>query len=110
MVYDGSLIGRRITVLWGVCGDVDVEEREDSDFYPATIVAYKASNRKFKYVIHFDDMFSSGKTSEKVGLPDEGIRIMTETVSVCACPSCTTRAPAGKAARPLPLSYEEALL
>jgi hypothetical protein len=106
LVYDASLVGRRITVLWGVGSDAEPEEREDSDFYPATIVAYKASNRRFKYVIHFDDTFSGGKTSEKVGLPDESIRIMTEIVTACACPSCA----AGRTSRPLPLGYDEALL
>ena len=84
--FDGSLIGRRATVLWRPRGATG--ELQPSDYYPATVVAYKSANHKYKHIIHFDDRFANGSSSEAVGLPDDGIRIMTRKVKDCTCPNC----------------------
>ena len=101
--WDASLIGRRVTVLWRQGRATG--EPQPSDFYPATIVAYKAANRKYKFVIHFDDSFDDGSSAEAVGLPDDTIRVMTRTVSMCTCPSCDEGMAGG---RQLPLAWEVA--
>ena len=77
-------------------------EPQASDYYPATIVSYKGTNRKWKYIVHFDDQFD-GSSSETIGLPDETIRVMTQTVSRCTCPGCS---PAG--GRAVPIQWEVA--
>ena len=100
-LYDQALIGRRVTVLWrpsGASGDP-----QSSDYYPATIVSYKGTNRKYKFIIHFDDRFEDGSSSESVGLPDDTIRVMTHTVSMCTCPSCDVGAKGGTR---LPLEWK----
>ena len=63
-------------------------EPQPSDYYPATIVSYKSRNHKYKFIIHFDDRFDDGSSAEAVGLLDDTVRIMTQTVSMCTCPSC----------------------
>ena len=62
-------------------------EPRDEDFYPATIVSYNPRGRAIrgsgapcKFVIHTDDGMH-----ERVGLPDDGIRIMTRCVDCCTC-------------------------
>eukprot|EP00966_Prymnesium_polylepis_P321831 7378120-Prymnesium_polylepis.1 len=73
--YDGSLVGRRVTVLWRPRGASG--EPQPSDYYPATIVSYKSSNRKYMFIIHFDDCFDDGSSAEAVELPDDTITVMT---------------------------------
>ena len=63
------------------------------------------SNRKYKHIIHFDDQFADGSSAEAVGLPDDGIRVMTRTVGMCTCPGCDEGATGGKS---LPLAWEAA--
>ena len=70
--------------------------RQPSDYYPATIVSYKSTNRKYKFIIHFDDQFDDGSSSEAVGLPDDGIRVMTRRVDMCTCPSCDVGVDGGR--------------
>ena len=41
-----------------------IAEPQPSDYYPATIVSYKSSNRKYKFIIHFDDLFADGSSAE----------------------------------------------
>ena len=80
-------------------------EPQPSDYYPATIVSYKSRNHKYKFIIHFDDRFDDGSSAEAVGLPDDTVRIMTRTVSMCTCPSCDEGVAGG---RELPLSWDVA--
>eukprot|EP00966_Prymnesium_polylepis_P197358 4573454-Prymnesium_polylepis.1 len=82
---------------------LDYGEPQASDFYPATIVAYKGNNRKYKFFIHFDDRFDDGSSAEAIGLPDDTIRVMTQSVSMCKCPSCEQAVDGG---RQLPLAWE----
>ena len=101
--YDGSLVGRRVTVLWRPRSATG--ELRPSDYYPATVVSYKSSNRKYKFIIHFDDQFDDGSSAEAVGLPDDTIKVMTREVSMCTCPSCDEGVAGGKR---LPLEWEAA--
>ena len=57
--------------------------------YAATVVAYKGSNRKNKFFIHFD-VPCDGVTTEKVDLRSADIRIMFDRVTVCTCSQCAT--------------------
>ena len=95
--YDETLVGRRVTMLWRPAGAAG--EPQPSDYYPATIVSYKGTNRKWKFIVHFDDQFDDGSSSETIGLPDETIRVMTQTISRCTCPGCS---PAGGQTLPIP--------
>lgn len=100
--YDASLVGKRVTVLWrpeGASGEPQL-----SDYYPATIVSYKGTNRKYKFIIHFDDVFDDGSSAEAIGLPDETIRVMTQSVSRCVCPTCN----ADGSGRSVPIQWEVA--
>ena len=101
--YDASLVGRRATVLWRPGRATG--EPQASDYYPATVVSYKGTNRKYKFVIHFDDRFDDGSSAEAVGLPDDSIRLMTQKVAMCTCPSCDVGAAGGMQ---LPLVWEVA--
>jgi len=58
---------------------------QDSDYYPATVVAHKEHVR-LGYIIHFDD----GSIRERVDLPDETIRIDFDQpcVDCCRCAFC----------------------
>ena len=67
-------------MLWGIDR---VEDAQASDFYPATIVNYNGLARTTRHLIHFDD-----GVSERVGLPDDDIKIMTTKVTSCACSKC----------------------
>ena len=78
--WDISVVGRRCTVLWGV---ENVKDAQPSNFYPATIVNFNGLARATRHLIHFDD-----GVIERVGLPDDGIKIMTETVKECPCSKC----------------------
>ena len=70
--------------------DEDTEgEPQPADFYAAIVVAYKGSNRKKKFFIHFDAP-CDGVTTEKVDLRDADIRIMFDRVVVCTCSECAT--------------------
>ena len=86
---DESLVGRRVTVLrW----DEDADgEPQAADYHPATVVAFKDSNRKNKFFIHFDKPYA-GVTTEKVDLKDSNIRIMFQRVKYCTCSQCATTA------------------
>ena len=101
--FGESLVGRRATVLWRPHGAAG--EPQPSDYYPATIVAYKGTNRKYKFIIHFDDQFDDGSSAEAVGLPDDSIRVMTRKVDMCTCPKCDVGAAGGQR---LPLEWEVA--
>ena len=48
---DESLVGRRVTVLR--CDEDADGEPLAADYHPATVVAFKDSNRKNKFFIHF---------------------------------------------------------
>lgn len=68
-------------MLWGVDR---VEDAQSSDYYPATIVAFNGLARTTKLLIHFDH----DGVVERVGLPDDGIKIMTKVVKECPCIKC----------------------
>ena len=55
------------------------------------MVAFKDSNRKNKFFIHFDKPYA-GVTTEKVDLKDSNIRIMFQRVKYCTCSQCATTA------------------
>ena len=76
--YDGSLVGRRCTALWS---PPDGENGEEG-YYAATIVAYnhRAAEHKGRFLLHFDD-----GQRERVQVPDETIRIMTNSAAACYC-------------------------
>ena len=84
-------------------------EPQPSDYYPATIVSYKSTNRKYKFIIHFHDQFEDGSSAEAVGLPDDSIRVMTRKVGMCTyVQAVMRRAVCGGRAAPLPLVWEVA--
>ena len=55
------------------------------------MVAFKGSNRKNKFFIHFDRP-CAGVTTEKVDLRDPNLRIMFQRVKYCTCSRCATTA------------------
>ena len=80
LTWDNSVVGRRCTVFHGVDR---VEDAQPHNFYPATLVNFNGLARTTKHLLHFDDGMA-----ERVGLPDDGIKIITKTAKECPCNKC----------------------
>jgi len=104
LTYDESIVGRRVAALWRPAG-CEGDQPSPSDYYPATIVSFNSSKRTFRHIIHFDDRFADGSSSETVGLPDPGVRISSRKVNLCTCRACKLATPAGY--REIPIDWEE---
>ena len=60
------------------------DEDGETQWYPATIVAYRPNARIYFFTLHFD----ADGVEIFVGLPDETVELLTETVTHCRCPRC----------------------
>ena len=62
-----------------------VHSGHTTSIYPATLVNFNQwpGASTTKHLLHFDDGMA-----ERVGLPDDSIKIMTETVKECPCNKC----------------------
>ena len=60
------------------------DEDGEMQWYPATIVAYRPNARIYFFTLHFD----ADGVEIFVGLPDETVELLTETVTHCRCPRC----------------------
>ena len=61
-----------------------LDEEGAVQWYPAVIVEYRPNARIYHYVVHFD---ADGEDI-LVGLPDDGVQLLTATATHCMCPRC----------------------
>ena len=70
---------------------------DSPQWHPSTIVMFRSAAATYNYLIHFDDGWRS-----LVGLPDESVHLLSESVQRCTCERCTLhqgRAEAGISGR-----------
>ena len=60
------------------------DEDGETQWYAATIVAYRPNARIYFYTLHFD----ADGVEIFVGLPDDTIQLREERVTHCRCPCC----------------------
>ncbi len=80
-----ALVGRRVMATF-------LDEEGAVQWYPAVIVEYRPNARIYHYVVHFD---ADGEEI-LVGLPDDGVQLLTATATHCMCPRCLLSHPQGQ--------------
>ena len=69
-----------------------LDEEGQPQWYPATIVEFRPHATKYFYVAHFD----ADGVDFKFGFPEDGVRMLPESVTHCMCPRCTLLDHAGR--------------